>query len=280
MEKPSTTDKAHPESGVTDCHLHVIGDGKAFPYQPDRAYEPPYAPLEKLLAFHNLQGIAHAVLVQVSVYGTDNGLLLEVLQQDRKRFRGIAVTAPDPGDKVLATLADSGVVGLRLNLMHGGGPEISQLERYAALCRDAGFHLQIYVNGLLLPELAPILRRLPVKIVFDHFGGIPASLAASDHPALDTLAGLLGEGAWVKLSAPYRVSEQQDGFRDVIPLGRKLLEIAPQRCVWGSDWPHVATNQTVVSTELLALMNEMVLDPERREAVFVHNPKRLYGFEG
>jgi predicted TIM-barrel fold metal-dependent hydrolase len=279
MDRSRIKNITHAEDGIVDSHLHVIGDGKTFPYRADRAYEPPYAAVEELLAFHQQHDITRAVLVQTSVYGDDNGLLLEALQQHRERFRGVAVTGPAPGDKVLMALADSLVVGLRLNLMHGGGPEISQLERYAAVCRDAGFHLQIYVNGLLLPELAPILRRLPVTIVFDHFGGIPASLTASDHPALDALAGLLGDGAWVKLSAPYRVSEQQDGFRDVIPLGRKLIEIAPQRCVWGSDWPHVATSQTVVSTELLALMNEIALEPEQREAVFVHNPKRLYGFE-
>jgi predicted TIM-barrel fold metal-dependent hydrolase len=257
----------------------VIGDGKVFPYRADRAYEPPHAPLEKLLAFHHQHGINHAVLVQVSVYGSDNGLMLEVLQQDRRRFRGIAVTEPNPDDRLLAVLADSGVVGLRLNMMHGGGPEINQLERYAAVCRDAGFHLQIYVDGLLLPELGAILKQLPVPIVFDHFGGIPSGLATVNHPAMDTLAGLLTDGAWVKLSAPYRVSAQQEGFRDVIPLGRKLLQIAPERCLWGSDWPHVATEQAIESSELLALMNEMAMDPQQREAVLLHNPKRLYGFE-
>ncbi|TCR69568.1 amidohydrolase family protein [Rhizobium sp. BK376] len=266
-------------AGVTDCHLHVIGDGKKFPYSHERAYEPPHAPLEELMAFHETHGVVCAVLVQVSVYGTDNGLLLETLQHDRARFRGVAVTDPYPDDRLLAQLADNGVVGLRLNLMHGGGPDAGEIARYAAVCRDAGFHLQIYVDGLLLPEMAPALRKIDVPIVFDHFGGIPASMGTRNDGPFQTLAEFLSDGAWVKLSAPYRVSSQKSGFRDVVPLARRLLEIAPDRCVWGSDWPHVATAVAINSSELFSLMAEIVEGPTQRNVVFSGNAKRLYGFD-
>lgn len=264
---------------MTDCHLHVIGDGKTYIYSPIRAYEPPYAPLEKMLAFHEAHGVVRAVLVQVSIYGSDNGLLLEALQHDKTRLRGVAVTDPNPDDRLLGRLSDSGVVGLRLNLMHGGGPDFGEIMRYAAVCRDAGFHLQIYIDGQLLPEVAPILKKIDVPIVFDHFGGIPAAMATADHASLQSLAGFLSDGAWVKLSAPYRVSSERAGFRDVVPLARRLLQIAPERCVWGSDWPHVATAGKIDSTDLFTLMAEILEDPAQRDAVFSSNPRRLYGFE-
>lgn len=266
-----------PTQGVIDCHLHVIGDGVAHPYMASAAYRPEPAPLGALTAVLDKWKIKHAVLVQVSVHGTDNGLLLESLEQDRTRFRGVAVTGPVPGDVLLARLKQAGVVGLRLNLFHGGGPAAADLDRYAALCRDNGLHLQIYVNGLLLPEMAAVLRRLRTTLVFDHFGGLPADLDLS-HPALLALLGLLNDGAWVKLSAPYRVSSEDAGFEDTIPLGRRLMEAAPDRCVWGSDWPHVATDKTIHLDQLFRLAGTMARSGAESEAIFFDNAKRLYGF--
>lgn len=268
------------KTGIIDCHLHVIGDGKDFPYAANRAYDPPYAPLEQLLSLHERLGVSHAVLVQVSVYGTDNGLLLDTLWRYPARFRGVAVTGPSPRDGELAVLRDAGVVGLRLNLMHGGGPGLSQLRRYADVCRDGGFHLQLYLDGRLLADLRQEISSLNVPVVFDHFGGIPAEMAIDPkHSVVDALTGLLSDGAWVKLSAPYRVSSLSSGNADVVSLGRQLLRAAPTRCVWGSDWPHVATDKVIQEDQLLKIVEDITLDQNERTAILFDNAKQLYGFE-
>ena len=271
---------AIPQAARTiDCHLHVIGDGKAHPYVAGRGYDPEPATLAAMLAMHARWGIGRAVLVQVSVHGTDNSLLLEALRQGEGRFRGVAVVEEAIDDARLAAMAAAGIVGLRLNLAHGGGPGQAGLDRYGAICRELGWHLQLFVEASLLPGLGARLARLGIDLVLDHFGGLPASTPPSD-PAFRAVAALVRDGAWVKLSAPYRISGQRDGFRDTVRLGQALLDLAPGRCVWGSDWPHVAADGKVIGIgELLELVPAMTQTGERTEALLFRNAERLYGFD-
>ena len=262
---------------IVDCHLHVIGDGIAHPYVAAPAYAPTAAPLDTLLAMHERSGIGRAVLVQVSVHGTDNSLMIEALRRGGRRFRGVAVVEAAPSDAMVRALADAGVVGLRLNLVQGGGPGLAALDRQAALCRDLGWHLQLFGDGRALPDLAARLGRLPCPVVLDHFGGVPAALGRS-HAGFEALLGLVRDGAWVKLSGPYRVSSQIRGFDDTVASGRDLIAAAPRRCVWGTDWPHVAAGAAQVDIErLLALVQPMA--GAAAEALLVTNAERLYGFD-
>ena len=261
---------------IIDCHLHVIGDGIAHPYVADAAYRPSPAPLDRLLAMHSEHGIGRAVLVQVSVHGTDNGLMVDALRQSAGRFRGVAVVGPAPDEPLLAGLAAAGVVGLRLNLAHGGGPGLDSLERTGAICRELGWHLQLFADGRTLPSLAGRLQRLRCPLVFDHFGGVPAAFGRS-HPAAGVLLDLVRAGAWVKLSGPYRVSAQTGGFEDTIGFGQDLLAAGPERCLWGTDWPHVASGGADIGLDaLIGLVPRMA--GEHTEALLVTNAERLYGF--
>ena len=131
------------------------------------------------------------------------------------------------------------MVALRLNVLYGGGIGFDALARYGALCRDMGWHLQLLVDARQLPELASKLSRLPVEFLVDHMGHMPTS-EGLQNPGFRTLLSLVRDGAWVRLSGPYRISVEGPPYADTIPFARALLEAAPDRCLWASDWPHVA----------------------------------------
>ena len=264
--------------GAVDTHAHVIGLPPAYPLVADRSYTPPAASAERYLAMLDATGMAHGVLVQVSVHGTDNRLLLETLSAHRERLRGIAVIPLGLPDRDLDALKRGGIVGLRLNVLFGGGVGLDRLEAYGALAREMGWHLQFLLDARDLPSIATRLSRLPVPIVFDHRGHMPTS-AGIDHPGFRALAGLVRDGAWVKLSGAFRDSVTGPPYADTIPFARALNEAGPARCLWGSDWPHVAAwNGPPRIPALLDLIADWVPDEGRRRMLFVDNPRRLYGF--
>lgn len=259
---------------IIDCHVHVIGDGIMHPYVAKAAYRPQPAPLDDLIAIHDRFGIGRAVLVQASVHGSDNTLLLDALNRHPERFRGVAVVDPAPSVAVLDQLKDAGVVGLRLNLVHTGGPGETALDSYGSLCREMGWRLQVYAEGATIAALATRLVRQDVPLVLDHFGGV-----SGDDPVARTVLSLVRDGAWVKLSAPYRVSSQREVFGDALAFGRELIEAAPDRCMWGSDWPHVAVRDTHNMSTLLSFSQRLVEAPAIRDALLWKNAERLYEFE-
>lgn len=265
-------------AGAVDTHAHVIGLPPAHPFVAQRSYTPPAAPAEAYLAMLDATGMAHGVLVQVSVHGTDNRLMVETLRANRQRLRGVAVIPLGLPDRDLAALKEAGVTGLRLNVLFGGGVGLDQPERYGALAREMGWHLQFLLDARALPPIAGLLSRLPVPLVFDHKGHMPAS-AGIDDPGFQSLLGLVRDGAWVKLSGAFRTSVAGPPYGDTIPFARALNEAAPERCLWGSDWPHVAAwDGPPKISALLDLMADWVPDEERRRMLFVDNPRRLYGF--
>jgi len=264
--------------GAVDTHAHVIGLPPAYPFVAERSYTPPEAPAARYLAMLDATGMAHGVLVQVSVHGTDNRLMVETLKANRQRLRGIAVIPLGLPDRDLADLKEAGVTGLRLNVLFGGGVGLDQVERYGALAREMGWHLQFLLDARHLPEMAGLMARLPVPLVFDHMGHMPAS-AGLDHPGFQALLGLVRDGNYVKLSGAFRVSDAGPPYADTIPMARALNDAAPERCLWGSDWPHVAAwDGPPKLPALLDLMAEWVPDELSRRMLFVDNPKRLYGF--
>jgi predicted TIM-barrel fold metal-dependent hydrolase len=222
-------------------------------------------------------GMTYGVVVQVSVHGTDNGLMLRTLAANRRRLRGIAVVRHDAGDAELEVLKNAGVVGLRLNTTTGGGVGISHLDRYAAICEELGWHLQFLVEPHQLPDLVQRIAALKVPAVFDHMGYVHAGPCMNK--ARQALLQLVRDGAWVKLSGGFRLSRIGPPYMDTVALARMLAEAAPDRCVWGSDWPHVNYRGPMPNPgDLLDLLADWVPDSTMRNAILADNPRRLYGF--
>ncbi|TXN66582.1 amidohydrolase family protein [Methylobacterium sp. WL6] len=265
-------------AGAVDSHAHVIGRPPAHPFVANRSYTPPAAPAQAYLAMLDATGMAHGVLVQVSVHGTDNRLLLETLAANAERLRGIAVIPLGLPEGELRAMKDAGIVGLRLNVLYGGGIDFAAVEAYGALAREMGWHLQFLIDARSLPPLAARLSRLPVPFVVDHMGHMPTAAGLSD-PGFSTLVALVRDGAWVKLSGAFRTSVAGAPYADTIPFARALNDAAPERCLWGSDWPHVAAwDGPPKLATLLDLVADWVPDEARRRRLFVENPRALYGF--
>jgi predicted TIM-barrel fold metal-dependent hydrolase len=264
--------------GAVDTHAHVIGLPPRYPFVESRSYTPPEATPAQYLAMLDATGMDHGVLVQVSVHGTDNSLMLETLAAHPRRLRGIAVIPPDLPARELAAMHEAGVRGLRLNILYGGGVGLEHLDRYAALAREMGWHLQFLVDAQDLVLLAPRLGRLPVPFVVDHWGHFPVSRGLRDE-GFQTLLSLLRDGGWVKLSGAYRNTVEGPPYADTTPFGQMLHAAAPDRCVWGSDWPHVSHWGPMMTVgALLDLLADWVPDEAARHRVLVENAHRLYGF--
>lgn len=271
-------------AGAVDCHSHVIGAPPAFPLVPSRSYTPPPASPDAYLSMLDSVGFAKGVLIQVSVHGTDNRLLLETLAAHPDRLRGIAVMSADLPESTYAKAHEAGVRGLRLNNFigagggrYGGGIGFDDLERFDALACEMGWHLQLLLDGRDLVDLAPRLSRLRCPWVIDHMGHVPYAEGA-DHPGFRKLVQLVAEGGWVKISDAFRMSEIP-GYGDSMPFAQALVAAAPDRCLWGSDWPHVAHWRPMPTVSaLLDLLADWVPDEAVRNRILVDNPARFYGF--
>lgn len=262
-----------------DCHAHVIGPLTLFPLQLERSYTPPEAPLTAYRHMLSTLGLQRGVLVQPSIFGTDNSCMLQALARHRNTLRGIAAVDPTIDDTSLDSLARDGIKGVRLNMLFKGGVPVDHLETLARRIERLQWHLELLIDIRTLPALAPRLARLPVDIVIDHLGHMPASEGVR-HAGFKALLSLVRSGrCWVKLSGAYRVSTSGAPFHDTLPLAQALVEADPTRLVWGSDWPHTAIAGHMVNDgDLLDLLALWVPEPRLRRLILVENPARLYGF--
>jgi predicted TIM-barrel fold metal-dependent hydrolase len=226
-------------------------------------------------------GASYGVLVQVSVHGQDNTLMLDTLRENRARLRGVVVPSLCLPERAYQAMNDVGTVGMRINATHaGGGISFAQLEEYDALARDWGWHIQFLIDARTLPELRPRLAKLRSTLVFDHMGHLPAASGVAS-PGFRHLVELARDGAWVKLSGAYRLSAGEPPYEDTIAFAQALVDVAPQRCVWGSDWPHVALWRTLPTVgQLLDTLALWVPDPAIRNAILTTNAHALYGLRG
>jgi 2-pyrone-4,6-dicarboxylate lactonase len=275
--RPSPPRLAMP-AGAWDCHCHVFGPADRYPYWPDRSYTPPPAPLSRYLALLDLLGVTRGVLVQPSVYGTDNRMLVDSLKASPRRLRGVAVIDPTIGSRELEAMHAAGVRGVRVNLLFRGGVSFAAAEAIADRIRPLGWHIQFLLDISQTPGLRQAVKRLRLPAVIDHMGHFPASQGTAA-PAFRELLAMLAAGeTWVKLSAPYLFTRQPGmPYADVTPIARELVKTAPDRCVWGTDWPHPANKLAMPDDgPLTDLLREWVTDEALRRRILVENPKSLY----
>jgi 2-pyrone-4,6-dicarboxylate lactonase len=264
-------------AGAWDTHIHAIGDAARFPLAPVRSYTPAQVPIEAYVALMDQLGVARAVLVQPSIYGTDNRAMVDALRRYPERFRGVAVVDADVADAELRALHDAGVRGVRANLLNPGGISFAGACALAQRLADLGWHLQLQIDASTFDGF-DALARLPVDVVIDHMGYMQADKGASN-PGFQRLLTLVEAGrCWVKLSAPYRLTDwQRRGSDAVTPLARALVRANPARMLWASDWPHTDLRRAMPNdADLLDLLREWVGDDAVRNAILVTNPRSLY----
>ena len=206
-------------AGATDCHAHVFGPASRYPYQDNRSYTPPDAPLSQLRAMHKALGIQRLVVVAASVHGTNNNPVLDAVAADPENLRGIATVGADIGDQELARLKDGGIRGIRVNLVDKGGNPFGSLDALGGIAeriRDLGFHIELLVHVESFPELRALAKRICVPLSVGHIGYTKAAAGGIAHPGYQEFLALLRDGYfWVKLTGPSRISahRQRSLFR-------------------------------------------------------------------
>jgi predicted TIM-barrel fold metal-dependent hydrolase len=293
--QPSTPVAFAVPAGSCDCHTHVFGDPDRFAFSASRTYTPEPASIDEMRALHRALHIERVVIVQPSVYGTDNACTLDGIRQFGSQARGVAVIDGRTPPAALREMSRQGIRGIRLNLATTGqtDPEIARGRFDAAVAQISAlnWHVQIYTQLSIVAALKDRIRAAPVPVVFDHFGGAQAALGVEQAGFADLVELVRSGHAYVKISAPYRSSSRRPDYADVAPLARALINANVQRILWGTDWPHPDSSQapgrrpTDIAPLLpiddgIALNRLMVWAPDEatRQAILVANPARLYGF--
>ena len=266
-------------AGATDTHFHIFGPEDRYPFVPERRFTPPDASVASYMKMHRTMGLSRAVLVQPSMYGTDNRRQLDAAREMDIPTRTIVVVPVTVADAQIEALHAQGARGVRFNPSQPGSLPLDQLERFAERLAGFGWHIQLMLTPAQLIELAPHLGKLRCTIVIDHMGDVRSS-GGVNQPAFQALLGLVrGEQCWVKLSAGYHHSDQAPPYPETIPLTHALVDACPDRLLWGSDWPHANHwGRMPNSTDLFDLLLEWVPDEAVRTRILVDNPARLYGF--
>ncbi|HEV7822295.1 MAG TPA: amidohydrolase family protein [Burkholderiales bacterium] len=270
--------------GATDCHAHICGPAARYEYFDGRIYTPPDclpADYRKML---DTLGVERAVLVQPSVYGTDNRAMLDAMKADPARLRGVAVVADDISAGELEAMHDGGVRGVRVNIVDvkdrkPGTLPLAELTRLAAKIKPLRWHMEFLMHVDEFPDLDRLLADFPVATVYGHLGYMKTEHGAAN-PGFRALLRMMQAGrAWVKLTGPYRISAVPLPHADTNAYAHALLSAAPSQVVWGSDWPHVMVKGPMPNDgDLCDLLTAWIPDEALRKQVLVDNPARLYDF--
>lgn len=276
-----------PPSGSCDCQFHLYGDPAMFPPRPN----PPYPPIESATLseaqrMHKAIGFDRGVIVHSAIYGSDHRLLLHALESlnDRDRYRGIGIVDDRVSDKELERMHAAGVRGARFNFVRflALDQREADVRRSMARLRELGWHARLHVNGDDLVENSDLLRSLKdVPMVIDHFGHVGFE-GGMDRPVIRWVLDMLKqENWWMMVSNGNRDSNMDSGWDDALPYGKAFIEAAPDRVVWGTDWPHPQwTKRMMNDAEEVELLYRYVEgDKTLLRKILVDNPARLHGFE-
>ncbi|MDH2353979.1 amidohydrolase family protein [Bradyrhizobium sp. SSUT18] len=293
--QPATPVNFDVPAQACDCHTHIHGDVEKFPFFAGRVYTPEPASPEEMAALHKALHIERVVIVTPSVYGTDNSSTLFGMKARGATARGVAVIDDNTTEAQLDTMQTDGFRGIRINLATGGvsDPNIGRARFTAAVERmkARGWHVQLYTTLPMISAIKELVLASPVPAVFDHFGGLEASLGL-EQPGFADLIELVKSGkAYVKISGAYRSSKLAPDYQDMVPYARALIAANADRVVWGTDWPHpdssrvegrkatdIAPLYQIDDGRLLNQLPVWAPDANLRKKILVDNPARLYGF--
>jgi predicted TIM-barrel fold metal-dependent hydrolase len=289
--QPATPVDFQVPPNACDCHTHIFGDPRKFPLWPGRTYTPEPASPQEMSELHRALHLERVVIVNPSIYGTDNSATLFGIKARGANARGVAVIDDKTPDRDLDALGRGGIRAIRINLTNAGrtDPAIARQRFQAALKRvqHRDWHIEMYTTLAVISRINDLVQASPVPVVFDHFGGAQAALGVHQ-PGFADLVGLVHSGnAYVKVSGAYRSSTRPD-YADVKPLAEMLIAANADRIIWGSDWPHPNPTTRAITEvtpllhvddgRLLNLVAVWAPDPAVRKKILVDNPARLYGF--
>lgn len=268
--------------GSTDCHFHIFGPLSEYPLSQGRGYTPsPEANIHRYEAMAATLGIDRMVIVNPTPYGPDHECTIDSIKIfGRDRAKAVAVIDSRTSDESLRRLADSGFVAARVNNVNTNTTRMSELDYVVRRVLPLGWHIEVYVLGSELVDLEQTLLSLPVNVVIDHMGRVPTDRGVSS-PEFQCLLRLLKSGkVWVKLCG-YRSSAQGPPYADLVEEAQTIIAAAPERCVWGTDWPHPRRTGPLMPDDgmLLDLLSDWAPDPKQYRRILVDNPAELYGFK-
>jgi predicted TIM-barrel fold metal-dependent hydrolase len=263
-----------------DSHVHVFEAATRYRAVDAPHYTLPDGGLAKLQRMAAVLSLGRFVIVQPSYYGTDNSCMLDALVQAGPCARGVAMVTETCTDEELAAMHARGVRALRLDLFlrssWSTADIIGYIRRSVRRTHAIGWHVQFYTPGWVVRDLLPFLAELDAEFVIDHMGYMLESDGLTDSDFERLLKVLRGGRGWIKLSAPYRLAKDGN-FERLRPMARSIIEAAPERVIWGSDWPHIPEGGKDTG-ELLNLLAEWAPDPADRQRILVSNPAKLFGF--
>lgn len=274
--------KFQPPSGACDAHCHIFGPGDRYPYAPERTYTPPDAPLSRFRELQSILGLARAVLVNASCHGSDNSVILDAIAASGGRYRGVANPDDSFTEEDYRRMHAGGVRGVRFNFVRhlGGMPDMGEFRRTIERIRPLGWHVDLHFDASDLVEHADLIEQMPVPFIIDHMGRVPTRLGLEQQPFQQLLKMFRANPrCWVKISGSERISSAGPPFTDAVPFARALVEAAPERILWGTDWPHPNIARYMPNDgDLVDLVPLIVPEPALQRQILVDNPHRLYGF--
>ena len=283
MREASRPTSFVPPALACDAHCHVFGPAASFPFSPSRTYTPPDSGIDDFERLQQRLGLSRAVFVQASCHGTDNSAMVHAIQRGNGRYAGVAMIDDSFTDEDLAHLHANRIRGIRFNFVAhlGGAPDVDRFWRLVRRVEPLGWHIVLHFDAKDLPDYAEMLDAMPVPYIIDHMARVPATDGISQAPFQQLLQLLQeDERCWVKISCAERLTDGKVApFHDVVPFGQALVAAAPDRVLWGTDWPH--PNMAVMPDEgvLTDLLADYVPDETLRNQILVDNPQTLYDFD-
>ena len=270
-----------PPPGATDAHCHIFGPAHRFPFAPQATYTPPDAGIDDFEVLQERLGLSRAVFVQASCHGTDNAAMVDALVRGKGRYAGVAMIDESFSDADIGALHEAGVRGTRFNFVAhlGGAPDLEVFWRLVDRVRPFGWHIVLHFDANDLPSYAELLDRMPCPYVIDHMARIDATAGLDQAPFEALLDLLRDERAWVKVSGAERLTA--DGtppYDDVAPYAQALIASAPDRVLWGTDWPHPNVRHMPDDGDLVDMLAAFAPDEATRNRILVSNPETLYDF--
>lgn len=282
--RPPAPPKWRPPPGSWDTHFHVLGPQARFPYAASRKYTPPDAPLEKLLQAHDTLGIERGLVVHANTHGFDNAVDLDAVERSAGRYFAVVRLDASCTPETVKRLHAAGARGVRFafNPEHGGTLDTATFDHVLKTVAPLGWFVELHFEAEALPELEGWLKAIPATVVIDHLGRVDAGKGIDQAPFRILCELAKRQNMWMKLSGIDRISRQRFPYDDVRPFATALAELAADRLVWGSDWPHTGVfdqERMPDDASLLDAFAGFFADERFRHRILAENPLRLLGLQ-